>query len=344
MLRFIGSAQRACDGYTRRDMLQIGALSALGVSLPDLFALDTAHASPAGSRARARACVLIYLFGGPSQLDTFDLKPDAPAHFRGEFRPIASSVAGIQICEHLPRLARQADKYGWTGSRNQAHPPHGWGWYYTLTAQRPTRPDLDAPPTPDDFPGLGALVSKLAPRRPGLPPAVTLPRWNRFLDLPNDYAGEKAGFLGRGFDPWLVKAGPGGQSFFPDGLELPLDVPPGRLTERRDLLAKVDRGIARWGESAGEHDALGRRAAELLSSPAVRAAFDLGREPDRLRDRYGRHPFGQALLLARRLVEAGSTLVQVNWHADGSDVKSPFWDTHKDNFNSLKNRLLPPLD
>src|SRR5262249_30289294 len=154
-----------------------------------------------------------------------------------------------------------------------------------------------------------------------VPPAVTLPRWNRFLDLPNDYAGEKAGFLGGGHDPWLVKAGKDGQSFALDGLSLPLDVPPGRLAERRHLLAAVDRRLGQWPEPPRQHPPPQGRAYPLLGSRAVRTAFALAREPDRLRDRYGRHPFGQGLLLARRLIEAGTRLVQVNWHNDGSNVK-----------------------
>ncbi len=272
------------------------------------------------------------------------MKPKAPSHFRGEFRPIPTSVSGIQICEHLPRLAGQADKYCLIRSMHHEHPRHGWGLYYMLTGHRHNRPDLDAPPTPDDYPGLGALVSKFALKQRGLPTAVTLPRWNRFLDLPNDYAGEKAGFLGSAYDPWLVKAEGAGQSFRLDDLALPVDVPIGRLSERRELLSALDRRIAQWGELGQTQDALHAQAYDLLSSRAVRRAFDLAEEPDRLRDQYGRHPFGQGLLLARRLIEAGTTLVQVNWHNDGSDVKSPFWDTHKDNFNTLKNRLLPPAD
>jgi uncharacterized protein (DUF1501 family) len=342
MLRLTGRALRACDGCTRRDLLQLGGLAALG--LPLLPVVSSATAAAASGFGRARACVVLFLFGGPSQIDTFDLKPDAPAEFRGEFRPIATKVSGIQICEHLPRLAQQADKFCLIRSMSHPHPRHGWGLYYMLTGRRHNRPDLDAPPTPDDFPGLGALVSKLGHPRRGLPPAITLPRWNRFLDLPNAYAGEKAGFLGSGHDPWLVQPGSDGRSFSLAELELPVDVPPGRLAERRDLLAATDRHIARWGELGAEHDARRARAYGLLSSGSVRAAFDLTREADRTRTRYGQHPFGQALLLARRLVEAGTTLVQVNWHADGSDLKSPFWDTHKDNFRRLKTTLLPPVD
>jgi uncharacterized protein (DUF1501 family) len=338
MFRVLGPTLRACDGLSRRDVLQLGGLGALGLSLPGLAAANP----PRGPRARA--CILIYLFGGPSQLETFDLKPDAPAHFRGEFRPIATNVPGIHISEHLPRLARRADKYCLVRSMHHEHPRHGWGLYYMLTGHRHNRPDLDAPPTPDDFPGLGALVSKLKPPHRDLPTAVTLPRWNRFLDVPNDYAGEKAGFLGSAYDPWLVKSLPGGQSFRLDELALPEDVPVARLHERRALLASVDRRLAAFGERGEVHDAQNVQAYRLLSSGAVRRAFDLATEPSGLRDRYGRHPFGQGLLLARRLVEAGTTLVQLNWHNDGSDVKSPFWDTHKDNFTALKNNLLPPVD
>ncbi len=343
MIRLTGRPLRACDGFSRREMLHVGSLAAMGLAVSEVLGRPAAPAAAPGF-GRARSCLLVYLFGGPSQLDTFDPKPDAPAEVRGEFRPIPTNVPGVSVCEHLPRLAARADRYCLIRGMCHEHPRHGWGLYYMLTGHRHNRPDLDAPPTPDDFPGLGALVTKLAPPRPGLPSAVTLPRWNRFNDLPHSYAGEKAGFVGSAFDPWLVRAEGDGQTFRPQGLELPLDVPAGRLGERRDLLAAVDRGIASWGEAAREHDALRDSACDLLTSSAVRRAFDLSLEPDRLRDGYGRHPFGQGLLLARRLVEAGCRLVQLNWHDDGSDVKSPFWDTHKDNFNSLKNRLLPPAD
>src|SRR5262249_42927937 len=238
----------------------------------------------------------------------------------------------------------RADRFCLIRGMTHSHPRHGWGLYHMLTGKPHNRPDLDAPPTPDDFPGLGALVSRLGQAQPPLPPAVTLPRWNRFLDLPNDYAAERAGSLGSGYDPWLVKAGPDGQSFSLEELALPLDVPPGRLAERRQLLADVDGRIARWGETGRHFGTAQDRAYDLLSSRAVRTAFDLAREPAPQRDRSGRHAFGQALLLARRLIEAGTVLVQVNWHNDGSDVKSPFWDTHKDNFNRLKKALVPPLD
>src|SRR5262249_2144183 len=197
---------------------------------------------------------------------------DAPEGFRGEFRPVATNVPGIRICAHLPRLSRQADKYCLIRGMTHPHPRHGWGLYYMMTGKRHSRPDLDAPPTPDDFPGLGALVPKLtAKRKQPAPVAVTLPRWNRFLDLPNDYAGEKAGFSGSGHDPWLVKAlAAEGQSFSLRELELPVDIPPARLGERRDLLASIDGMIARWGDAGQEYEVVRSRAYNLLSSRAVR--------------------------------------------------------------------------
>jgi hypothetical protein len=303
------------------------------------------------------------------------MKPEAPSGFRGEFSPIPTNVPGIEISEHFPRLAGQADKFTIVRSMTHEHPRHGWGLYYTFTGQKHSRPDLDAPPTPDDHPGLGSMVSfaanipsrsasegdrddpSLALRvgvpasndhhaRHAMPPAITLPRWNRFLDLPADYAGEKAGFIGSAFDPWLIKAPPPRYEFEVNGIELPGGLTFGRLAGRRDLLNSLDRRLAALGDSSvgTHHDALYQQALALVTSEPARRAFDLGREPDSLRDRYGRHPFGQGLLLARRLVEAGTTLVTVNWHDDGSDVKSPFWDTHRDNFNSLKNKLMPPAD
>ncbi|MGE3818507.1 MAG: DUF1501 domain-containing protein [Isosphaeraceae bacterium] len=347
MLSVLGKPSRACDGWTRREILRVGGLSALGIARPDVAAAATGPKGFGG----ARSCLLVYLFGGPSQIDTFDMKPDAPSQFRGEFRPIATRVPGVSICEHLPRLATRANHYCLLRGMNHEHPRHGWGLYYMLTGRKHSRPDLDAPPTPDDFPGVGALVSRLAPGPRGLPTAVTLPRWNRFLDLPNDYAGERGGFLGNGFTPWLVGAderAPGNEpsaSTSPRfGLQVPLEVGIDRVSRREDLLRALDRGLASWGETAAVHDALHGRAYEMVTSPAARRAFRLDDEPEETRARYGDHPFGQGLLLARRLIEAGVTFVQVNWHNDGSDAKSPFWDTHQDNFKSLKERLLPPVD
>src|SRR5262249_43097945 len=153
--------------------------------------------------------------------DTFDMKPEAPSQFRGEFNPIETNVPGIQVCEHFTQLARQFDKLAVVRSMNHGHPRHGYGLYYMFTGREHSRPDLDAPPTPHDFPSIGSLVARLRGARGQMPPAVTLPRWNRFLDLPSDYAGETAGFLGKSFDPWLVRAEPNSAQFQVAGIELP---------------------------------------------------------------------------------------------------------------------------
>lgn len=328
------------EGLSRRSALHVGSLPFFGLSLNHCLADSI---SIENEIPKARSCILIFLFGGPSQIDLFDMKPDAPAEFRGEFKPIATSVPGIEICEHLPQLARRMHLFQIIRSMHHEHPRHGWGLYYMLTGQKHSRPDLDAPPTPDDFPGMGALVSHFSREtKSDLPSAITLPRWNRFLDLPADYAGERGGILGQAATPWLVKADGSGQ-LVPEEFRLNSPIAPGRIADRSQLLQQLDQSLARWGDSHVFGN-LQDVARQILTSAKARAAFDLNQEKQETREKYGNHPFGQGLLLARRLVEAGTRLVQVNWHNDGSDVKSPFWDTHKDNFNSLKNKLLPPFD
>lgn len=330
---------------SRRAILELGGMSALGLSLPRLLRAQQASSSGAGG-GQAQACILVFLFGGPSQIDLFDMKPLAPVDFRGDFRPIDTCVPGVQVCEHFARLPRVMDKLAVVRSMHHGHPRHGYGLYYMFTGREHPRPDLDAPPAPNDFPSLGALVNKLHAPRNSFPPAVTLPRWNRFLDVPNDYAGETAGFLGPSFDPWLIRAPANSADFQVQGVELPNGLTLPRLAERASLRRTLDAQLARIGDAASPatHDALYRQALALITSPAARRAFDLSAESDATRDAYGCQPFGQGLLLARRLVEAGARLVTVNWHEDGSDVKSPFWDTHRDNFVSLKDKLVPPLD
>ena len=331
---------------TRRQLLRVGALSFAGIGLPDLLRWRQLQARERDGAQRAKSCILIYLFGGPSQLETFDLKPLAPLDFRGEFQPIATNVPGISISEHLPLLARQADKYALIRSMTHEHPRHGWGLYHAFTGRRHSRPDLDAPPTPDDHPGVGAIVNYSIAPKGGLPAAVTLPRWNKFNDLPDEYAGEKAGFLGKTFDPWLIAADPNAADFGISGIDLPTGLSLGRFAERNTLRRQLETRLEGMLASSlsQKHDLLYQQAVALVASRSARQAFELQHEASALRELYGRHPMGQGLLLARRLVEAGTTLVTVNWHNDNSDVKSPFWDTHRENFSTLKQKLLPPTD
>jgi hypothetical protein len=344
MIRLDGESLYACDRIGRRTILQWGGLGALGLGLSQVLAGRARGAS--GPSSTADGCILVYLFGGPSQIDTFDLKPEAPVEFRGEFHPIRTNVPGIDVCEHLPRLSRVMDKLAVVRSMNHQHPRHGYGLYYMFTGRPHARPDLDAAPAPSDDPSLPSLVARFATAQADFPPAITVPRWNRFLDLPNDYAGETAGYLGRSFDPWLLRWEPGTDMPGEARLELPEGMTPERLSSRQDLLLELNRTLEKVGarELSDRFNGLYRQAWSLVASDRARRAFRVDDEPPELRERYGTGPFGQSLLLARRLIEAGTRLVTVNWHNDGSDVKSPFWDTHKDNFNSLKSRLLPPLD
>lgn len=331
---------------SRRQLLRVGGLSLAGLGLPDLLRWRQIQAQDRDVQPRAKSCIFIYLFGGPSQLETFDLKPHAPADFRGEFQPIATNVSGISISEHLPLLAQQADKYAIIRSMTHEHPRHGWGLYHAFTGKRHSRPDLDAPPTPDDHPGLGAIVNYSVAAKGGLPAAVTLPRWNKFNDLPDEYAGEKAGFLGKTFDPWLIAADPNAPDFGISGIDLPAGLSIGRFAERNSLRQQLETrlDVMQASALAQKHDLLYQQAVALVASRSARGAFELQQEQSSLRELYGRHPIGQGLLLARRLIEAGTTLVTVNWHNDNSDVKSPFWDTHRENFKTLKQNLMPPTD
>jgi hypothetical protein len=323
-------------------LLRAGSLGALGLSLPDLFRLQEASAS-ARQRPPADACILIFLWGAPSQYETFDPKPDAPAGIRGEFGVIRTNVPGTIVGEHIPRLAQRADKYAIVRSCMQTSTHHQSAGYEALTGYPPARDIVQLLSSPSDYPNLGSVVARFAPHRTDMPPFVTLPQL--ISDVGNLTPGQFAGFLGRPFDPLAVIKDPSSPDFSVDDLILYRDVSPLRLGQRRTLLDVVDRQahlLERCADARGL-DAYQDRAFRLLSSPAVKRAFDLSQEPAALRDRYGRNPFGQSCLLARRLIEAGVKLVTV-FSAFGGKTPQDAWDTHEDNFRQLKNKLLPPMD
>lgn len=310
----------------RRQWLQVGSSSLLGITLHDIVAGRAA--SPPARVDRGRSVILVLLTGGPSQLDTLDLKPDAPAEIRGEFQPIATSVPGINICEHLPRLAQRM--HHWALVRTLSH-----NVYDHLQA---THPLLTGAPLPNladiqlsrrNWPCYGSALNWLRPRADGIPNGVTLP--HALIEGPLTWPGQHAGFLGPVHDPLLVTQDPNSPAFRMDTLSFPEDASPARLNQRRRLLDTISAG----SDSFGQHQ---RVAIELLSSGKVAAAFRLENEPERIRDRYGRTMFGQSLLLARRLVQAGVPMIQANMGI----VQT--WDTHADNWSRLKNQLLPWLD
>ena len=341
----------ACPGFrmpSRRHVLRAGALGSFGLALPELFrgrAIAREGGASAAGFGRAKSCILIFQWGGPSQLDTWDPKPDAPAEIRGEFGTIATKVPGVRIAEHFPRLAARLDKLALVRSMTHDDPAHLSTAHRLLTGHLAPTPKSDsAPPSPGDWPHLGALVARLRPSVGAIPSAVNMPWTVSHPAAPGGRApGQHGGWLGKGYDPFRVDGDPNAAGFQVPGLGLPAGVSSERLGGRRALLAGLGTlgpgaslpgaGPESWGGFQG-------KALDALVSAEARGAFQVDREPAEVRDRYGRHIHGQCLLLARRRVEAGVGLVTVNWHDDGQN----FWDTHGDNFNRLKRDLMPPAD
>jgi hypothetical protein len=329
------AAPRLCS---RRRWLQLGGLATLGLSLPQLLSAES-RSRP----ATARSCVLFLLHGGPSQLDTWDMKPLAPAEIRGEFSPIATSVPGLHICEHMPRLARLAHRFSIVRSMTHTAINHNTATYIVTTGQPPPRDLIAFTPTENDFPHLGAQVARGTATTSSVPAAVSLP--DPVSDGPYTTPGQNGGFLGAVYAPFRIDGDPNSDDFHVDGLATGPELQPRRVTPRRSLLETVNRQLGRLANDhhVEELDRYQQRAFTLLGSSATRQAFDLAQESERVRCRYGRHKYGQSLLLARRLVEAGVRLVTVYW---GGRVNNPLphWDTHFNNNRRLRDELLPPFD
>jgi hypothetical protein len=328
---------------SRRRLLQAGTLGWLGLGLSGgLQAAEQRSGRAPASRGQIRSCILLYYYGGPSHLDTWDMKPDAPAEIRGEFRSIATATPGLRIGEHLPRCARVTNRLAILRSMHHPMTNHNAAAVESLCGRTPLKGDLEL--LGDDansFPCYGAALTFLKPGRRNLPSHVALPHvMYNVVRLP----GQTAGFLGAVHNPFEVTHDPNRPDFRVDELALPADVSPARLEDRRSLLSLVE-GRARRAEQAaarGNMTAHQQRAFNLLSSDEVRRAFDLARETERTRERYGRNTLGQSLLLARRLVEAGVRFVNVNDKIHNGQTAN--WDSHENNFGRLKNDLLPPAD
>ncbi len=329
-----------CEGFrrrqpSRRDALRAGALTLGGLALPRLYA--HAKGPSSGGFGSARACILIFQWGGPSHLDTWDLKPEAPSGVRGEFQSIETKTPGLRISEHFPLLAAQTHRLAVVRSMTHDDPAHLSTAHRVVTGHIAPKPKSDADgPSSNDWPHLGSLIARVKPRKGSLPDAVTMPWTVAHPAAPGGKApGQHGGWLGKTYDPFRVDGDPNAPDFRVSGLTLPPGVSPDRMDARRDLLTHLGdhNGVPQW-------DNLQARALDALGSAEARGAFLIDREDPRTRDRYGRHIHGQCLLMARRLVEAGVRLVTVNWHDDGQN----FWDTHGDNFNRLKNHLMPPAD
>jgi hypothetical protein len=378
MLRILGTPTTLCDGLTRRDFLHVGGLGAFGLGLSGLLRLQEAGAAAGKAPprpGRARACIMLFLYGSPPQHETFDPKPEAPAEVRGEMGAIATSLTGLKICEGLPRVAQVMDRVTVVRSLTHPYPEHGVA--YAVSGIPTYTPALETRPRdPRHWPFIGSVVDYLEERRTGnaAPPVlrnVGLP-WllNSRTDL-DVSAGPYAAFLGQGHDPvWAAFDGPGTRpaphytenqrKTFHDpfagvtpagrfrlsraGRPLP-DVGVERLHLRRALLEQFDRARAgaEMGQRCGAFDRYQQMAFTLVTSGRMRAALDIGRETNKVRESYGMTLFGQACLAARRLVEAGSKFVTVFWDGYGQ-FSGCAWDTHANHFPRLKEYLLPGFD
>jgi hypothetical protein len=347
---------RLCDGASRREWLRVGGLGVLGLSLPDLLrcessARDVVPGRGIGPRSatsgRAKSVIFLWLQGGPPQHETFDPKPDAPAEIRGPFKAIQTNVPGIRFGELLPRTARIADKLAVVRSIATDDNNHDVSGYWVLTGY-PYGPGSARQIKPNDWPYLGSIVKMLKPsdRLPALT-SVWVPDVMRLNDNVTP-AGQTAGFLGKQWEPERFVGDPSAPDYRVEGLVLPGGLTQARVDRRRDLLGQID-GFRRQVDRSGTletWDKLSLQAYDLVTSGRAREAFDLSKEPEALRDRYGRHGWGQSVLLARRLVEAGVRLVHVNWTREPGDsaVDNPLWDTHTQNADRMQDVLCPQFD
>lgn len=327
---------------SRRQVLQAGSLGLCGLTLPQLLAAQS-QTDPS-RRGSARACILLFMWGGPAHQDTWDLKPDAPAEIRGEFRPIPTVTPGVQICEHFPRLARQTERLAIIRSMTHDNVDHTKATHYLLTGQPPPIGD----DLRKDWPNLGSVLAKLGRGTPPLPAFVQMrPKLDndvpRFVEQSH---GQFAGWLGPVYDPLTIDANPAGDDYRVGDFEKLEHITSQRLMRRQSLLQAMDARALRSDRDrkfqvmAGHYE----RAFDLLDSAEAQGAFDLSQEPAEVRDRYGRNPHGQSVLQARRLIERGVSLATVFWPSDGIKNVSILWDTHSRNFIDLKERLMPPAD
>jgi hypothetical protein len=330
-----GKGVRFCDGLTRRDFLRVGSLGAgaVGLTLADLLPAEAA------AQSRDRSCILLFLVGGPSQLDTWDLKPGAPDTVRGPFQPIATSVPGIRICEHFPRMAQLADRYALVRSvHHEAAPIHETGHQLMQTGHL-FRNGME-------YPHYGAVLSHLKGPQNEVPPFVVLPTpiGNTGVSVSH---GQTAGYLGASHEPFFLRSDSSGAFQVSDNRGNPID--PARLKSRFDLLDAVDTAHRAFdADDTGRRNTAEDRAFQTLFSPRAKKAFDVAAESEDLRRRYGRNTFGQSCLLARRMVEHGVRLVTVNmFDTVFSDIT---WDCHADGgalpvrLDDYKETLCPMFD
>lgn len=329
----------------RRDVLRAGSIGLLGMTLPQLLAAEeAARAVSNAPTKKAKAVILLFMWGGPAQQETWDLKPEAPAEIRGEFKPIATNVPGIQISEHFPLLAKRCHELAIIRSMTHTDVNHTTATHYLLTGQAPPIDGV----LRNDWPNMGAVLAKLGRGKDPLPPFVQM-RPKMPGDVPRfveESHGQFGGWLGSTWDPLTIDARPDLPDYRVGDFLLQEGISQRRMLERQSLLSSVESQLETLDRS-GSLGSMSRhysRAFDLLASGVGHAAFDLTDETDEMRDRYGRNPHGQSVLQARRLVERGVPLVTVFWPNDGIKNVSVYWDTHSRNFIDHRERLMPPAD
>ncbi len=348
MLSLFAGNNQPLGAVSRREWMRVGGLNAVGLSLPALLQgrAKAAKSSAPNAPVRAKSCIVLFLLGGPPQHETWDPKPNAPVEIHGDLDAIASAAPGFAVGELMPRIAKLTKHIcalRAVSTKDNAHSTSGYAMT-TGMAHRPLGVEGAKPGRPNDWPCVGAVVRRLRPQSGGLPSSIVVPEV-----LANDgnktWPGQDAGWLGRSADPWLLTCDPTAEKFQVPGTVLPKEVSRARFNERRSLLEQIDQRLSNI-EDAGAldgHTAWHRQAFGLLSSTSARHAFDLSREPTQVRDRYGRTKFGQSTLLARRLIESGVSLVQVNWPRLPGALNNGHWDTHSKNSAGLK-QLMPVME
>jgi len=310
-----------CERFHRRDFIKLGTAGFLGLGLADLLRLEARSAPAEKPKEKATSVIMVWLAGGPSTIDMWDLKPEAPENIRGEFKAIDTSVPGLRISEHMPKLAKVMDQCSLVRSINHNIPAHGPGTVYMTTGNKPT-PAMD-------YPSLGSLASKLLPNSAGVP---------SFVAFSEGRSGAgNAGYLGSSFNPFDVEGNPEQGQLKVQGIALPDGFSLQELANRDKLRAHFDSKFKDIDQIdlAVSLDKFHQQALDILRSDKTRKAFDLKQESDKTREAYGSNPFGQSALAARRLVEAGVRFVTIGLGG---------WDTHGGNFRTLSGRLLPQLD
>ncbi|MFO0917461.1 MAG: DUF1501 domain-containing protein [Planctomycetaceae bacterium] len=326
--------------FSRREMLQHISLGGLGVSLPGLLRAESTHS--AATKSTADHLIVVFLDGGPSHLDTWDMKLDAPAEIRGEFQPIPSSLPGVPVCELLPNLAPHMHRCALIRSAHHTvNNAHASAVYTSLTGHDRGEFSFGGGTSSQDYPAIGSITSVARPPERPIVPFVSLPYITKEGAGGPPQPGFFAGLLGKSRDPLFVLNDPNSPNFTIPELTLASDVNSSRLNQRRSLQNQLDQHLgAQASRSVSGVTGFQEQAFNLLNSTATQEAFQLSQESDGVRQRYGRNIYGQSVLLARRLIEAGTRVVTISWAPDANAT----WDTHGQNFKRLRGDLLPQLD